>query len=186
MGLKYFFSGMALLICSLTMAQKKISLVPLGNLENKTQFIKGVEQHKATVLWFFSPDCPLCQQYTLELKKMQKQFGNAVQWYAIATGNPSIQQIKRFMSSYHFKMPALIDQHKQLSKFLKARITPEVFVFNSKYQLTYSGRIDNWAYAPGKTRAVTSIHDLNAQLNRLLKEQNIPYTTKTAIGCFIE
>ena len=83
-------------------------------------------------------------------------------------------------------MPCLIDENKHLVNALKARITPEVFVFNSHCQLTYSGRIDNWAYAPVKTRPNANIHDLKNQLQQLMHKQNIPYTSKTAIGCFIE
>ena len=171
---------------TLVFAQKKIELIPLYQTNGKTSYLKGFENHKANVLWFFSPDCPLCQQYTLTLKNLQKTFGKNVQWTAIACGKNSKKSIEFFFKKYALNMPCLIDENKYLVNFLKARITPEVFVFNSNCELTYSGRIDNWAFAPGKTRPNASIHDLRNQLQLLLQKQQIPYTSKTAIGCFIE
>ncbi len=186
MQLKYFLFLFAIAVNNCIWAQKKIGLIPLYDTNNKTQFIQVSEKYKATVLWFFSPDCPLCQQYTLELKKLQKQFGKQVNWYAISVGKTAPNQLKTFIQTYGLNMVYLTDKHKNLVQELKAKITPEVFVFNSQFKLTYSGRIDNWAYAPGKTRPHTSIHDLAIQLSKLLKDQNIPYTSKTAIGCYIE
>jgi peroxiredoxin len=176
------FTGFA----TIAMAQKQISAIPLYNLNNQTQYIQGADEFKATVLWFYSPDCPLCQQYTLVFKQLQKKFGKAVQWYAISTGKTGSKAVKNFIKTYQLNMTYLTDKHLQLVQLLKARITPEVFVLNSNYKLIYSGRIDNWAYAPGKTRPLTSIHDLEMQLKKMILNQNIPYTSKTAIGCFIE
>jgi len=181
--------GMALVLFfvhAIVFAQKRIELIPLHQSNGKTSYLNGFEKHKASVIWFFSPDCPLCQQYTLTLKNLQKQFGKQVQWIAIESGKNSKQSIEFFFKKYGLNMPCLIDENKHLVNALKARITPEVFVFNSHCQLTYSGRIDNWAYAPGKTRPNTNIHDLKNQLQQLMHKQNIPYTSKTAIGCFIE
>jgi thiol-disulfide isomerase/thioredoxin len=181
--------GLALLVFfvqTFVFAQKKIELIPLYQANGKTSYLKGFQNHKANVLWFFSPECPLCQQYTLTIKNLQKQFGNQVQWIGIESGKNSKQSIAFFFKKYGLNMPYLIDKNMHLGKTLKARITPEVFVFNSNCQLTYSGRIDNWAYAPGKTRPNASIHDLRNQLQLLMQKQHIPYTSKTAIGCFIE
>lgn len=186
MRFNYLLCMLLIAFSSNAMAQKQIGSIPLYNLNNQCQYIQDACKFKATVLWFYSPDCPLCQQYTLVFKQLQKKFGKAVQWYAISTGKTGSTAIKNFMRTYQLNMTFLTDKHLQMVQLIKARITPEVFVLNSNYQLIYSGRIDNWAYAPGKTRPLTSIHDLELQLKKLMLNQNIPYTSKTAIGCFIE
>jgi hypothetical protein len=71
-------------------------------------------------------------------------------------------------------------------KHLAASITPEVFVYDKTSKLVYSGRIDNWAYAPGKTRTVITKNELADVLQKLSEGKNVSFHKTQAVGCFIE
>jgi thiol-disulfide isomerase/thioredoxin len=52
--------------------------------------------------------------------------------------------------------------------------------------LVYAGRIDNWAYAPGRKRTIITEHDLRNALNAYVAGKPVPVSKTKAVGCFIE
>lgn len=171
----------------LTLLSLPLVQIELTNLKGQKIKIQQFDQYKATVVWFLSPDCPLCQNYTLTIKKLQEKHGKQIRIIGIVSGkNSSIQEILNYQNEYQLTINILRDEEKKLSKLLNASITPEVFVFNQKQKLVYSGRIDNWAYAPGKKRTVITQHELEDVLGKLCKNQDVTYFKTKAVGCFIE
>ena len=160
----------------------------LKNLEGKYEFIGNFNKKKAYVIFFLSPECPLCQSYSLTIKKLHEKFkSQGIDFVAIIPGTEySLLKIVEYRNGYGLKnIPFYLDPNYAFAKQSKASITPEVFVLNQNNHLVYSGRIDNWAYELGKKRAVITSHDLEIVLQNLSAGKEVkPYQTK-AVGCFI-
>ena len=160
----------------------------LKNLEGKYEFIGNFNKKKAYVIFFLSPECPLCQSYSLTIKQLyEKYHTKEIAFAAIVPGTEySLLKIVEYRNGYGLKnIPFFLDPNYAFSKQTKASITPEVFVLNQESKLVYSGRIDNWAYELGKKRTVITSHDLENVLQNLSIGKTVqPYQTK-AVGCFI-
>jgi thiol-disulfide isomerase/thioredoxin len=173
--------------------QKKINTnkfkgMSLKNIEGKLEYIGNSNKKKAYVILFLSPECPLCQSYSLTIKQLyEKYHTKEIAFAAIVPGTDySLSKIVEYRNGYGLKnIPFYLDPNYAFAKQSKATITPEVFVLNQNNQLVYSGRIDNWAYELGKKRAVITSHDLEIVLQNLSIGKTVqPYQTK-AVGCFI-
>lgn len=160
----------------------------LSTVEGKVGMVTNTDKKIAYVIFFLSPECPLCQSYSLTIKNLyQKYQSKGVNFAAVVPGKEySKEKIIAFRNAYGLKiMPFYLDTNYAFAKQSNATITPEVFVLNQQNQLVYSGRIDNWAYELGKKRTVITSHDLDEVLNKLvLKKPFKSYQTK-AVGCFI-
>ncbi|MDZ4667863.1 MAG: redoxin domain-containing protein [bacterium] len=167
---------------------QSLETISLKSLKGKEGFIQLKQGQKATVLFFLSPECPLCQSYSLTINQLQKTFGSqGFQFIGIIPGKDftSADVIKY---KTHYKLNALpfwFDPNLNLSKYCQANITPEVVVYKPTGEKVYQGRIDNWAYELARKRAVITEHDLQNVLSMMNSNQRFkPYKTK-AVGCYI-
>ena len=160
----------------------------LRTVEGKIGMVSNHDKKIGYVIFFLSPECPLCQSYSLTIKNLQQKYqSKGVSFVAVVPGKEySIEKIITYRNGYGLKMmPFYLDTNYAFSKQINATITPEVFVLNQQNQLVYSGRIDNWGYELGKKRSVITAHDLDDVLNKLVyKKPFKSYQTK-AVGCFI-
>src|SRR5688572_24313882 len=118
-----------------------------------------VPKKKATLFVMMSPECPICQKYTHVLHLLYKDYYKTkkVTVYLVFPGTYfDLPTIKTYLKEQILEYPALLDKDYRLTKFLKARVTPEAFVINEKGEVIYSGMIDNWYYALGKKRGVVT------------------------------
>lgn len=165
--------------------QAQVKHIQLLTLKDQRAYIPFNTTY--TVLIFLSPECPLCQNYTLTLNTLQEQFSPQVSFIGIVPGNYFTNHIIReFKQSYAVRFEILRDPNKALTRRLGATVTPEVVVLNKLGNVLYQGRIDNWAYEVGRKRKQITQHDLRDVLNALLNNQKITIKRTKAIGCFIE
>lgn len=152
--------------------------VPLNKLLNSS----------ISVFIFLSPDCPLCQSYTLTINQLNQKYRTKdVSFIGVIPGKSvSVADIKNYQRNYKLNTPVYRDPELKLTQYLGATITPEAFVLNQKGEIRYSGRIDNWAYELGKKRTVITSHDLNNAISNVLKNPNTQIQKTKAVGCFIE
>ncbi len=160
----------------------------LTTIEGKPVILKPSEKNKATVFIFLSPECPLCQSYSLTLNNLNKEFSSkGVQMIGVIPGNDfRPEEVRSYKENYQISFPVYMDRQGKLAGYFKARITPEVFVIDNSEQLRYAGRIDNWAYELGKKRSVITAHDLKDAMSALVLNKPIQVKKTKAIGCFIE
>ncbi len=171
------------------LVQPITSSASLKTLDGNIVKIDLRSKGKATVIYFLSPECPLCQSYTLNIKTLaQKYQSKGFQFIAIVPGKEfSPLQVKQFVETYQLNMlPFYFDPKLDLVHSLKASITPEVFVINKSGQTIYSGRIDNWAYELGRKRTIVTEHDLENVLKDIASNKKVVYRKTKAIGCYIE
>lgn len=143
---------------------------------------------KGSVLFFLSPECPLCENYSLNINQLTQEinFENVILYGVFPGTYYSRSQIKAYKIKYEMEIPFLLDPHYNLTHSLGATVTPEVFVFNKNYELIYQGAIDNWMVSLGKKRTVVTEHYLSEALSALIND-HFPDKQKTKpIGCYIE
>lgn len=154
----------------------------------------GIEQslnittfNKARVYLFLSPECPLCQNYTLVLNNLYTKYKVlGVEMIGIVSSKSFNNiDVKEFTNKYNIHFPLLLNNNL-LAKYFDASITPETIVTDSLGNKIYQGRIDNWAYDIGKKRKQATVFDLNDALDFFIKNQKRPFYRTKAIGCFIE
>lgn len=178
-----------LIIAFQGLVQPKIGSVQLTKLDGKPGYIESNKKLNATVLYFLSPECPLCQSYSINIKSLAAKYQNkGFRFIAIVPGTDfNANEILFFRIKYKLQnIPFYFDPKLELVHMLKANITPEVFVLDKNENLLYSGRIDNWAYELSRKRKVITEHDLENVLAAIAGNKKITYRKTKAVGCFIE
>jgi len=159
-------------------------------LENVSGEITKIEpsKNKLTVIYFLSPECPLCVNYTLAMRNLEQEFGSddlkflgifAKEWY-------SPEEVKNFALKYKLDFEMLFDDGNKLAHVLDATVTPEVFVLNSNSEIIYSGKIDNWVNELGKKKLEVSDHYLENALIAWHDGKAIEPNRTKPVGCLIE
>lgn len=141
-----------------------------------------------TVVYFLSPECPLCINYTLAFREMSNQFSNdSIVFYGVHSGQWfSAKEVQEYQLKYRLSFEMFLDNGNQLAQNLSATVTPEVFVLNSKSEIIYSGKIDNWVNDLGKKKLEVSEHYLEGVLTAFLNGKPVNQKGTTPIGCLIE
>ena len=165
-----------------------VKKIQIETLDSKKISIDHYSNYKATVIYFLSPECPLCQSYSLNINQLKSQFeSKGFRFLGIVSSTYfNKTQVKSFIKEYKLNIPVYMDSKAAFAKQLGATITPEVFVLGKSQEILYSGRIDNWAYELSRKRKVITEHNLLDALNAINKRQKIKTTKTKAVGCYIE
>jgi peroxiredoxin len=162
--------------------------VDVTTLNGATFDLSTLKSHKAAVLVFLAPDCPVSQSYVLRLNTLSEQFeAEGVPFLGVVAGEWFQQaEIRQFTETYKLRFAVLLDREFHLTDLLGATITPEVFAVDAAGEVFYKGAIDDWATDLGQHRTIVTEHYLRDALTSHLKGQN-PITKETQpVGCFIE
>lgn len=169
-------------------AHTRLFSIDVLTLQQEKLNLSFIKQYKAAVFIFLAPDCPLSQNYTLALNKLQEQFKNdSVFFCGIIPGNyVAIRDVEAFVSNYKIDFKVLMDRDLILTGYLRATKTPEVVAANASGEVIYRGAIDDWAIDLGSHRAIVSQHYLADALNALHTNSLIKIRETKPVGCFIE
>jgi thiol-disulfide isomerase/thioredoxin len=144
------------------------------------------KKEQVSVWFFFSPECPMCQNYAPTLKVLAETFVDKVHFIGIIPGIAyTSMEIESYRKTYQISFPLVVDSAFKVSNLIKATVTPEVFVVNQNGQLAYSGAIDNWLYGLGKKRRVPTEHFLKNALEEVIAGKSVTIPKTTAKGCRI-
>ena len=140
-----------------------------------------------TVFIFLGHECPICQKYGHKLRNFHEQFGkqNIDLIGVVPLRDVGLLTISEYAKLYNFNFPILSDQKRVLTELFDATVTPEIVVVDSTGDLIYRGMIDNWFYALGKYRKVTTAYYLEDAIAAYLKGEEIKVRQTDPIGCFI-
>lgn len=146
----------------------------------------GALSDKPELLIFLSPECPLCQSYTLVLNKLYQKYGNGVRFYGVISGKTyNAAAISSFVKKYKIAFPLFIDKQLALSRYLQATTTPEVILLNNRNELLYRGAIDDRVADIGKQRTRATKDFLRDALDEQLSGERVSLKRTKAIGCYI-
>lgn len=111
------------------------------------------ENGKLFLIVLLSPECPMSVNYTLTLNQLKTKFDNQLTITGIIPGSTvTVEEVRNFSATYQIMYPLFRDKTLELTKKLKAEVTPEAFLFNASGDLVYSGAIDNWLTELGKKK----------------------------------
>ncbi len=167
----------------------KITEIQLESIKNeKLVTVSELLREKYSVVTFFSPECPLSENYTKTLNAIQDSFQNkGVSFITVFPGDfYSNEKILSFIADYKLHQINVRDKKLEFATALNASTTPETFILNRNAEILYSGAIDNWATALGEKRQVITEFYLIDALNALINNQPVSISQTTPIGCFIE
>lgn len=188
-----FFFVYLLILVSLPGCEKKITnnnlfSTELRNIDGNIFSFSQLQKNKASVIIFLQPECPFCNSYGKTLRLLDSTFNlQQVKIYGIVAGkNFPDSEIVAYQKKYQITFPFLLDPDFLLTKKLKATITPQAFLIDSKGNIIYHGMIDNWGYEIGKTRAHATEFYLTDAVNNFLKGKQIVSDSTKAIGCYIQ
>jgi thiol-disulfide isomerase/thioredoxin len=138
------------------------------------------------VVIFLSPECPLCQNYSLPLNELQKKYAGKVEFTGVVPGKAySAADVNAFTKKYHIGFPIYIDSTKKQTAALKATITPEVFLLGPDNKIIYHGSIDNWIKDLGMQSARPTAFYLRDAIDQSLAHQPVKTPYNKPVGCLI-
>ena len=144
-------------------------------------------QNKVTVYIFLSETCPICQSYTLPLKKLYEAYKDKGIRFVGLFPNEGVSKkdINSFKKTYDIPFDLELDKDGVLAKKFRATITPEVFVEGKPGVILYTGRIDDSFYAIGKRRNSITTHELEDALMQITSKKKVVQPRTQAVGCVI-
>jgi len=163
------------------------SAILIKDLSGETRSFFGTTAaaENPVVFIFVLPDCPVCNSYVPELKRLQREFPKIQFFRVYADPDLTAAEAQRHSKEYDFGFPGLLDPEQQLISKAGATRTPEAAVFSSDGKLLYRGRIDDRYVDFGKKRDHPGRRDLKNALNSILNNQPVQWPDKPPIGCFI-
>ena len=138
----------------------------------------------ATVIMFWSTQCPFVQPYTQRISNLTNEFINQgiVFWAVNSNKTEDVDEVKSHAQDKGYPFPMLKDLNNVVADQFGAERTPEIFLINnSNMKLLYHGRIDN-----DKNEDKVTSEDLRNALNEFLAGQDITVTDTKAFGCTIK
>jgi len=136
------------------------------------------------VFLFMRTDCPIGNRYAPTIKELVEQFfSQGVTFYDVyADAVESVEMIRKHRKEYGYTEEALRDLEHVLVELTGVEVTPEAAVFVD-HVMVYRGRIDNRFVDFGKTRTVTTTHDLHDVLQTVVAHQPVTTAWPKAVGC---
>ena len=166
------------------------SALSIKDLAGKTHTPWADEKSKAVVFVFVSTDCPIANFYQPKLRRLAKQFEEkGICFYQIHPDpETSPKDAKQHAADFEISVPVAIDHGQRLTKQLKAKTTPEVFVLTPDGKTAYRGRIDDTYTTFGKRRPEPTKEDLKEALEAVMVGKKVAVPVTESVGCriFIE
>ena len=156
--------------------------------------LHGLEGHRiklaaphggATVLIFYSTECPISNSYSPTLNRLVESFpAEKVKWVGVCV-DPDLSdaEVKAHARDFGLKFPVARDKHGALARKLGAKVTPEAFVIDGDGQVRYHGRIDDQFAARQKRNANPSTNELRDAIDRAVERQGDRGQIVEAVGC---
>ena len=142
-----------------------------------------------TVYVFLAETCPISQQATLPLRELHAKYAaRGVHFVGVFPGSTATAaSLAEFKRKYAVPFDLQLDPGQQLTRRLKARITPEAIVVATAGQrISYQGRLDDRYAALGERRSLSQHHELAEALADLAAGRPVAVARTEAVGCFIE
>ena len=173
---------------TLTLGAKAIDF-SLPAVDGKNFFLEDLKDKKALILIFSCNHCPYVQAYEDRIIALQKDYAaKGVQVVAINSNDAitypedNFENMKKRAKEKKFNFLYLRDDSQSVAKNYGATHTPQIFLFDQKRELQYTGKFDdNWQEPKKVTR-----NYLRDALDSLLSGKPIKEPETFAIGCTIK
>jgi thiol-disulfide isomerase/thioredoxin len=143
---------------------------------------------KLSVVVFTCNQCPYAKAFEPRLIEIAKRYqSKGITFYAIDSNDDAkydvetLANMKERALSQNYPFPYLKDTNSQVAREYGARVTPHVFVVDSKGALRYRGYVDDSARPDERTNT-----GLTNALDALLANQPVTTASTKAFGCSIK
>jgi thiol-disulfide isomerase/thioredoxin len=149
-------------------------------------FSWGAARTPYVVVVFLSPECPLCQRYTVALNALAVRYAGRATVLGVFAGKADPDaDILAFQAKYHVGFALSRDPSKVLVRTLRATVTPEAFLLDTHHVQLYRGAIDDKAISLGNSRAAALHSWLQDALDDVLSGRPVRTPHTEPIGCLI-
>ena len=181
---------MALTYSSMLELDTKIPHFQLKNaLDDNLYASTSLSNGKPSLIMVICNHCPYVIHYHEELKRMNKDFGDLIDFVAISSNDiknypqDGPEQMKELFTNLGLSFPYLFDETQDIAKVLRAECTPEFYLYDNNDMLVYRGRMDN--SSPGNDIEVSG-NDLRNACSNQLKGVPISSDQHPSMGCNIK
>lgn len=181
---------MALTYSSMLELDTKIPHFQLKNaLDDNLYASTSLSNGKPSLIMVICNHCPYVIHYHEELKRINKDFGDLIDFVAISSNDiknypqDGPEQMKELFTNLGLSFPYLFDETQDIAKVLRAECTPEFYLYDNNDMLVYRGRMDN--SSPGNDVEVSG-NDLRNACSNLLKGVPISSDQHPSMGCNIK
>lgn len=145
-----------------------------------------VASGELVVLIFVRTDCPISNRYAPTIQALSTKYAGKAQITLVYPDKSETPvAIAKHLQEYGYKNVALRDTQHDLVKVSRVAITPEAAVFDSKGNLIYHGRIDNWYKDFGHARSAPTTHELDEAISASLTAGRQVPASVGGVGCYI-
>ncbi len=140
-----------------------------------------------TVLVFINTTCPIANAYHPTLARLKTEFADKKFDFVLVHADPDVtlDAARKHQQEYQITWPIALDPGNSIARQVKAKVTPEAIVVDSKGEIVYRGRIDDRHQDYGRKRPAPTTHDLQLALAAIRDGRPITNTETKAIGCVI-
>ena len=166
-------------------------LVPAADLtltaiDGTTHTPLTAREEKPVLLFFVSPFCSTTRGFVQEINQIAADHGKQLSIYIIQCD----PEVTRDVAIEHatlseFSVPVLLDTAQDLTRRLKATVTPEAILLTAKAEPFYQGRINDLYLGPTKRQRSATTHDLREAIASLMAGKPAPQPQHAAQGCKI-
>ncbi len=152
------------------------------DLDGRAHDFGEAAQHKATVFFFASTQCPVSNIYTPRINELAAAYGaRGVQFFLVNSNHDdTLATVRRDAKARRFTFPVVKDQGTALADALAADKTPEAVILDARGLVRYRGRLDD---NQERTRIIRS--DVRDALEDLLASRAVARPRTLAFGCSI-
>lgn len=157
-----------------------------AGLDGKTHVLP-LRDTRATLLIFVLHDCPVCNRYAPEVKRIESDYrSKGVDTYVVYEERDlTPAQAIAHAKSYGLTCGLLYDPAHKLARDAGAASTPEAVVLSPDRRVVYHGRIDDRFQHFGMANPAPSRRDLRAALDSFLAGNSVEVTETPVVGCAI-
>lgn len=160
----------------------------LLGIDDKKHTLNDYNNYQGILVIFMCNHCPYVKAKAEALNELYEKFGDKIAIVGINSNDSkdypedSFENMKKTAKEKGFEFDYLVDDTQEIAKKYGAICTPDPFLFNSKKQLVFHGRIDNAMKPDDKATEKTMINNIK----KLLSGEKIEKDFDPSIGCSIK
>jgi peroxiredoxin len=160
----------------------------LLGIDDKNHSLNDYSRYQGVLVIFMCNHCPYVKAKIEAFNEIYEKFGDKIAMVGINSNDSkdypedSFENMKKTAKEKRFKFDYLVDDTQIIAKKYGAICTPDSFLFNSKKQLVFHGRIDN-AMRPDD---IASEKTMINNIENLLSGEKIEKDFDPSIGCSIK
>ena len=159
----------------------------------RTRDIRGAEHvlpepgKRATVLIFIAHDCPICNSYAPEIRRLAAEYRSRGVSFDLVYAEPGFTDAKAVAheKAYSYTLPAFTSGWRTLVRAAGVTATPEAVALAPDGRILYRGRINDQYVDLGVRRYHSTSADLAAALDDIVSGKPVPTAQTKAIGCYV-